>query len=291
MPQKPVGAAGALAPDANRAVGLRKVVQKLAVASETESSQWRGLKCDSDPLYAIQRQPPRHRYDLDHSKSPDRRKFLEQFSTTGATPVVMDRREKLNRLLKKGTVNWIHRRLCRSNYWKGIAENKAFPWVFEDIALKGDILEIGPGYGVFTAQLQPVARKLTCLEVDPDLAAGLSGRIPGGNLEVLCGDGAAMPFRDDSFDAVVCFTMLHHVPSAELQDRLFSQVVRVLRPGGIFAGMDSPGGKMMRLLHIGDTMVAVSPGTLPRRLMRAGFGYACVDVNKHAFRFRASKPN
>lgn len=195
---------------------------------------------------------------------------------------------------RKGFVNWIHRRLCQSKCWKGIATAKAFPWVFEDIALRGDILEIGPGYGVFTAQLQPLARKLTCLEVDGKLAAGLARRIRtenrAKNVEVLCGDGAAMPFPDGAFDAVVCFTMLHHVPSAALQDRLFSQAVRVLRPGGVFAGMDSPGGCMMRLIHLGDTMVAVNPGTLPRRLMRAGFEYVRVDVRKHAFRFRASKP-
>lgn len=188
-------------------------------------------------------------------------------------------------------MNWIHRRLCQSGCWRGIATNELFPWVFEGIALRGDILEVGPGYGVFTDQLQPIARNLTCLEIDRDLAARLAARVSGENVDVLCGDGAAMPFDDCSFDAVVCFTMLHHVPSPELQDRLFSQAARVLRPGGVFAGMDSPNGRLVRLLHIGDIMVPISPATLPSRLTRAGFGYVRVDARKHAFRFRASKPN
>src|ERR1039457_7044668 len=36
----------------------------------------------------------------------------------------------------------------------------------------------------------------------------------------------------------ICFTMLHHVPSAGMQDRLVSEVASVLRPGAIFAGTD-----------------------------------------------------
>jgi ubiquinone/menaquinone biosynthesis C-methylase UbiE len=44
---------------------------------------------------------------------------------------------------------------------------------------------------------------------------------------------------DAAFDGVVCFTMLHHVPSALLQYRLLAEVARVLRPGGVFAGTGS----------------------------------------------------
>ena len=33
--------------------------------------------------------------------------------------------------------------------------------------------------------------------------------------------------------------MLHHVPSPALQDRVFSEARRVLRPGGVFVATDS----------------------------------------------------
>jgi ubiquinone/menaquinone biosynthesis C-methylase UbiE len=98
-----------------------------------------------------------------------------------------------------------------------------------------------------------------------------------------------MRFRDGEFDSAVCFTMLHHVPSRALQDRLLTEVARVLRPGGIFAGRDSCYSRRFHLLHIFDTMVVVDPATFADRLRAAGFEQAQVDVEPHAFRFRARK--
>jgi hypothetical protein len=61
------------------------------------------------------------------------------------------------------------------------------------------------------------------------------------------------------------------VPSPELQDALFAQACRVLRPGGVFAGSDSQLSLRFRLIHLGDTMVVVDPDTLAGRLTAAGF--------------------
>jgi predicted methyltransferase len=84
--------------------------------------------------------------------------------------------------------------------------------------------------------------------------------------------------------------MLHHVPSPPLQDQVFAEVVRVLRPGGVFAGSDSRTSLRMRLIHVGDTLVPLDPAALPARLERAGLGEVQVDVREHRVRFRARKP-
>jgi ubiquinone/menaquinone biosynthesis C-methylase UbiE len=43
-----------------------------------------------------------------------------------------------------------------------------------------------------------------------------------------------MPFGESEFSGAVSFTMLHHVPSQELQNKVFAEVLRVLKPGGFF---------------------------------------------------------
>jgi SAM-dependent methyltransferase len=85
--------------------------------------------------------------------------------------------------------------------------------------------------------------------------------------------------------------MLHHVPSPALQNSLFAEAGRVLRPGGVFAGYDSLSSIPFRLFHTFDTAVTIDPGTLPGRLQTAGFDNVQVDAEAHAFRFRAWKCN
>jgi SAM-dependent methyltransferase len=100
-----------------------------------------------------------------------------------------------------------------------------------------------------------------------------------------------MPFPDDRFSAAVCFTMLHHVPSREQQDRLFAEALRVLRPGAVFAGSDSQLSLRFRLYHVFDTMVVVDPATLPDRLEAAGFTDIAVHPVPGSLRFHARKPS
>jgi len=165
---------------------------------------------------------------------------------------------------------------------------EVLPWATNGVALDGDVLEVGPGYGITTQWLLDRGARLTAIEVDPALAADLRARFAD-QVDVREGDGAELPLADASFDAVVCFTMLHHVPSPERQDRLFAEAARVLRPGGMFAGSDSTLSLLFRLLHIGDTMVPVDPDTLPDRLRAAGFQDAKVSRGGRSLRFRATR--
>ena len=187
-------------------------------------------------------------------------------------------------------MNLVHRWLCSSSRWQQTVEKYVLPWTLEGLDLGSDVVEIGPGYGVTTDVLRVKVAHLTCVEVDERLAERLRRRTQGLNVSVLCEDASAMSLPDAAFDAAVCFTMLHHVRSAELQDQLLAEVARVLRPGGIFAGTDSLDSRLLRLLHLFDTMVVVDPGTFGDRLGAAGFQDVAVDVNPYAFRFRARKP-
>jgi SAM-dependent methyltransferase len=105
------------------------------------------------------------------------------------------------------------------------------------------------------------------------------------------GDATKLPFEDRSFSAVVCFTMLHHIPSRELQDRAFAEAARVLAPGGTLAGTDSVGtGWLFKVIHVGDTLNLLDPDTLPDRLSDAGLAEVRVKRGGRSIRFRATKP-
>ena len=184
-------------------------------------------------------------------------------------------------------VNRLHYWYCSRDAWKRHVREDLVPPTLAGLELGSDVLEVGPGFGPATEVLAQRTPRLTALEIDPVLAGSLRERLSG-RVEVVEGDGTAMPFDDASFSSAFCFTMLHHVPSPEAQDRLFAEVQRVLRPGAPFSGTDSTGrGLGFALLHIADTRVVIDPEGLGERLMAAGFVSAKISAGRDAFRFRA----
>jgi SAM-dependent methyltransferase len=186
-------------------------------------------------------------------------------------------------------MNFAHRCLCKSNRWRHRVATHIFPWTLDGVDLGSSVLEIGPGPGVTTDLLRGRVTRLTCVEIDRKLAEALAQRTAGSNVHVICEDATAMSLAATSFDGAVSFMMLHHVPSKVLQDRLLREVARVLRPGAVFAGVDSVYSTPLRLLHLFDTMVLVDPYGFPDRLTAAGFTDVCVEVDQHAFRFFARR--
>lgn len=108
-------------------------------------------------------------------------------------------------------------------------------------------------------------------------------------MEVVHADATAMPFEAGRFTGAVSFTMLHHVPTAELQDRLFAEVARVLRPGGTFVASDSVASDELAALHEGDTYNPVDPATDGARLRAAGFAEADVRGNEFGWAAHATR--
>ncbi len=186
-------------------------------------------------------------------------------------------------------MNRLHNWLCRSGRWRNTIQHRV-PWVLSVSDLGPNVLELGPGPGLTTDLLLPSVQHLTAIELDPELAKALSSRLRGSNVEVVTGDATAMPFADAQFSGGVSLTMLHHVPSQELQDRLLREVWRVIRPGGDFVGSDSLHSLFMRLIHIGDTLVPVDPDQFGERLESAGFQVLEIEKKAGAFRFHARKP-
>ena len=188
-------------------------------------------------------------------------------------------------------MNRLHHWICSSRLWKWNVQEKLLPWALRDTPLGGRILEIGPGPGLTTDVLRRRFDHVTAIELDDALARAAQVRLAGTNADVLEGDATELPFPDKSFSGVVSFTMLHHIPSVELQDRMLREVHRVLKPQGTFLATDNLSNFVMKLVHIGDTMVLVDPRTVGARLEAAGFGDVSVETGSYMFRVVAHRTN
>jgi len=84
--------------------------------------------------------------------------------------------------------------------------------------------------------------------------------------------------------------MLHHIPTRELQDRLFAEVARVLQTGGVFIASDSMANEGLAAFHDHDTHNPVDPAAVESRLAAAGFASIEVHVTISDGRPRRTLP-
>jgi SAM-dependent methyltransferase len=115
-----------------------------------------------------------------------------------------------------------------------------------EFAWRGDerVLDVGCGRGLL---LIGAARRLTtgkAVGVDIWQGKDLSGNRPEATLEnarreevlerveVKEGRAEALPFENESFDAVISMSTLHNIPDRGLRDKSLAEMVRVVRPGG-----------------------------------------------------------
>ncbi len=186
-------------------------------------------------------------------------------------------------------MNRVHNLICSSGWWSRRVETELLPWGLKGCEPGDDVLEIGPGFGATTRVLARTLPRLTVLELDERYCRRLASEL-GDRVTVVQGDATRLPFADGQFSAAVCFTMLHHIPSEELQNQAFSEVARVLRPGGLFAGTDSLGtGRLFKLIHVGDVLKPIDPDGLPARLQAAGLTAPRVTIGGRSMRFTARR--
>jgi SAM-dependent methyltransferase len=175
-------------------------------------------------------------------------------------------------------VNDAHLAFCGSE--------EIIPYALADRKLGDDVLEVGPGPGLVTDHLREAVAAVTAVELDDALASSLRERLAGTNVEVVHGDATSLPFEDARFTGAVSFTMLHHVPTPELQDRLFREVARVLAPGATFVASDSLPSPELAAFHVDDVYNPIDPTGLDGRLRAAGF--SSVEVKSNEFGWAAA---
>lgn len=188
-----------------------------------------------------------------------------------------------------GAVNENHTQLLGTPEWAAHIHTDVLPVVTANIDLGDDFLEIGPGPGAATDWLRHRVRRLVAIELEPEAAAALAERFAGTNVEAVAGDATALPYPDESFSAVGMFTMLHHVPTRDLQNAILAGALRALRPGGWLIGSDGLPSDGLHQLHEGDTYNPVEPSAFLTRLQTLGFGDITLTLTDTLL-FRARKP-
>jgi ubiquinone/menaquinone biosynthesis C-methylase UbiE len=186
-------------------------------------------------------------------------------------------------------MNENHARLCTSPEWAQFIQTAVLPALTRDVDLGDRMLEIGPGPGAATEWLRGRVGALTAIEVDSAAAALLVDRYAGSNVEIVTGSADGLRYPAESFDSVGCFTMLHHVPTLALQNKILAEALRVLRPGGVLIGSDSLASSDLHHFHSGDTYNPVDPASLLSRLQTVGFANITVIVDE-ILKFVAVKP-
>ncbi len=96
------------------------------------------------------------------------------------------------------------------------------------------MLEIGCGRGVgIEILLSLEADHVTGFDLDPRMVALAAQRLAkyGARARVFIGDAEAIDASDASFDAVVDYGVIHHIPGWQ---QALKEIARVLKPGGTF---------------------------------------------------------
>ena len=104
----------------------------------------------------------------------------------------------------------------------------AYQWLVQDLPVDAEVLDVACGSAPLHTLLPDawVGLDVSMSELD---RARARGRGP-----LVVGDAAVLPFRDGSFDAVVCSMALMLVQPL---DAALAEVARVLRPGGLLAAL------------------------------------------------------
>lgn len=90
------------------------------------------------------------------------------------------------------------------------------------------IADVGCGNGKNIPDCDKVGRSISC-----DFSIGLLKICASRGYEVLAANALSLPYRCDSFDAAICIAVLHHISTKPRREKLVSEVVRILRRGGV----------------------------------------------------------
>jgi SAM-dependent methyltransferase len=92
-----------------------------------------------------------------------------------------------------------------------------------------EVLEPGCGTAYLTRELARTGAAITAIDISPELLEMARGRCHESSVSFEIGNAYALNYSNNSFDAVVGSSVLHHL----VIERALGELHRVLRPGGV----------------------------------------------------------
>jgi len=159
-------------------------------------------------------------------------------------------------------------RAWKDQVWEILWSRVFSRWVDD----QGTLLDLGAGYCEFINHA--VARRRIAVDLNPETA-----RVAASGIDVRATSAEDLGFLlDAEVDAVFTSNFLEHLPSKNAVARVFSEVHRVLKPGGRFILM-GPNIRYLadRYWDYFDHHVPLSDASLCEALMLEGFGLEYVE--------------
>jgi ubiquinone/menaquinone biosynthesis C-methylase UbiE len=125
-------------------------------------------------------------------------------------------------------VPWLYDAICALAEWRGLAGWRR--WLAA--GARGRTLDLGCGTGRNLPLFAPGVR---AVGLDPALDSLRRARRRAPGVVLVCASAEALPFRDGTFDTVVCGLVLCSVPDPA---RGLAEVRRVLREGGTLRALE-----------------------------------------------------
>jgi ubiquinone/menaquinone biosynthesis C-methylase UbiE len=152
-----------------------------------------------------------------------------------SSPPVVEPAAALRTTLAGDTIHETWERSFRSDASERFYE-KAFDWIVAHagIAAGGNVLDVGCGIGQHSARLARRGFTVEAVDISAGRVAAARQNLERQGLatkvRVMQGDAVAgLPYADGSFDGVLCWGVLTHIPEIE---KAMAELIRVTHPGG-----------------------------------------------------------
>lgn len=130
-------------------------------------------------------------------------------------------------------------------------------------------LDVGTGVGFFIPALSSYADEVVALDYSDDILKYVNTMVESRklkNVTTLRGDILKLPFADNSFDLVICMSVLEHFNPLE---EPLKGLKRILRPGGLLVIGYPSETKLFRFLHQKVLAVTTAKGRIVRKYLDA----------------------